>query len=376
MTTSSQLVAKDPTRLVFLDGLRGLAALYVVFYHVYHPLAHYGPLSFPVNILIGWAAAGRYAVALFIVLSGFVLMLPVTRSNTKTLVGGIRGFLLRRCRRTLPPYFVALAFSVVVVALFENQLNTPASYGESLLPVLSPGPLLSHVFLVHNLNREWIFTINSALWSVATEWHIYLVFAFVFNPLSKYIPVWILIPLGLALGIALHVGLGINSGAALWLLGLFAMGMLACEVALGKPTRANRLPWRGIGLAAFALFAALFVIQQTTLFRWSFGQTHLMVALDCLIGIATSCFIIAACQDRRLAAPLERRIFQRLGAFSYSLYLTHFPVLVIADAVLRRSGVSPLAHLAGLVFLAVPVAIALAVVTYWLTERPLLRHSR
>jgi peptidoglycan/LPS O-acetylase OafA/YrhL len=284
--------------------------------------------------------------------------------------------LLRRGRRTLPPYFVALAFSAIVVALFENQLNTPASYSESLLPVLALGPLLSHVFLVHTLNREWIFTINSALWSVATEWHIYLVFAFVFNPLSKRIPVWLLTPLGLAIGIALHLGLDINSGAALWLLGLFAMGMLACEVALGKTTQANRLPWRGIGLAAFALFAVLFGVQQTTFFKLSFGPTHLMIALDCLIGIATSCFIIAACQDRRLAVPLERQAFQKLGAFSYSLYLTHFPVLVIADAVLRNRGASQLAHLAGLVFLAVPVAIALAVVTYWLTERPLLRHRK
>ena len=376
MMTSSQLVAKDSTRLAFLDGLRGLAALYVVFYHVYHPLTHYGPLSFPANILIGWAAAGRYAVALFIVLSGFVLMLPVTRSNTRMLKGGIRGFLLRRCRRTLPPYYFALVLSIIVVAFFEKQLNTPASYSESLLPVLAPGSLLSHVFLVHTLNREWIFTINSALWSVATEWHIYLVFAFVFIPLSKYIPIWMLTPLGFALGIALHLGLGINSGAALWLLGLFAMGMLACEIALGKPTRANRLPWRGIGLAAFALFAVLFGAQQTTFFKLPFGQTYQMVALDCLIGIATSCFIIAACQDRRLAASLERPIFQRLGAFSYSLYLTHFPVLVIADAFLRKSGVSPLAHLAGLVFLAVPAAIALALVTYWLTERPLLRHRK
>jgi peptidoglycan/LPS O-acetylase OafA/YrhL len=366
-------VAKSNTRVAFLDGLRGLAALYVVFYHVYHPLTHYGPLLFPVNLLIGWAAAGRYAVSVFIVLSGFVLMLPITRSGTRTLPRGVSGFLMRRGRRILPPYCVALVLSVVVVAIFEGLLSDPTFYGESLLPVLSPGSLLSHVFLVHNLNREWIFSINSALWSVATEAQIYLVFALVLLPLSKRLPVWSLIVLGLGTGVVLHLGLGINTGASLWLLGAFAMGMFASEMAFGPNTlRGSTLPWRAIGLGALAVFAALFITSH--MMKLPIGQAYLMFILDGLIGLATTCFIILACRNPHTAAPLEKPLFQKLGAFSYSLYLVHFPVLAIADALLRHNRASQLVHLAGLLFVAVPIAIALSVATYWLAERPLTRR--
>ncbi len=151
--STPQSTANGRVRLAFLDGLRGCAALYVVFYHVYHPLSHYGPLQFPANWLIGWAAAGRYAVAVFIVLSGFVLMLPVTRHPQRALNGGVFGFLMRRARRILPPYYAALLLSVLLIALGEPLLRDPALYGFSLLPAVDADSLISHVVLTHNLDR-------------------------------------------------------------------------------------------------------------------------------------------------------------------------------------------------------------------------------
>jgi peptidoglycan/LPS O-acetylase OafA/YrhL len=376
MTTSSSPIATGRVRLAFLDGLRGLAALYVVFYHVYHPLAHYGPLQFPVNLLISWAAAGRYAVAVFIVLSGFVLMLPVTRSSTGELKGGVRGFLMRRARRILPPYFAALIASVVAVAAVEPLLRDPALYGFSLLPVFDTGSLFSHFVLLHNLNRAWIFTINSALWSVATEWQIYLLFAFLLHPLSRRVPIWSLVPFGFALGIALHGLAGIDTSATLWFLGLFALGMLASDVAFGRARTFAAFPWRAVGLLALTVFVGLFVIEHSVILRLPLGPAYVTLILDTLIGVATTCFIVVASHSRALAAPLERPVFQKLGAFSYSLYLMHFPVLAVADAVLRRAGVSQLTHFAGLLLLGVPIAIVLSLLLYWFTERPFSAHAK
>ena len=45
------------------------------------------------------------------------------------------------------------------------------------MPVSSSGSLLSHLFLLHNLNASWIYDFNGTLWSIATEWQIYFVFA-------------------------------------------------------------------------------------------------------------------------------------------------------------------------------------------------------
>jgi peptidoglycan/LPS O-acetylase OafA/YrhL len=104
-------------RLGFLDGLRGLAALYVMFAHVYYlQSAEVGRLHWhlprAVWLATGWAAAGRSAVAIFIVLSGFCLMIPVARSADGTISGGVWEYLKRRARRILPPYYAAMAFSL------------------------------------------------------------------------------------------------------------------------------------------------------------------------------------------------------------------------------------------------------------------------
>ena len=96
-------------RLNFLDGLRGLAALYVMLAHVFSITAYGddGRVSTSLPPAFVWATRGlcfsHYAVAVFIVLSGFCLMLPVSRSKDGLLPGGLLGFAKRgrgaSCRR-------------------------------------------------------------------------------------------------------------------------------------------------------------------------------------------------------------------------------------------------------------------------------------
>src|SRR4051812_10624228 len=93
-------------RFDFLDGLRGLAALYVVLHHASQDV--------PAPMLRGWAAAarfllrhGHFAVAVFIVLSGYCLMRPVARDASRQIRGGTLAYLRRRAWRILPPYYAA-----------------------------------------------------------------------------------------------------------------------------------------------------------------------------------------------------------------------------------------------------------------------------
>ena len=98
-------------RLAGLDGVRGLAALFVVVNHVFlrafpgYPVDH-APLW------AGWFIYGRFAVVVFIVLSGFSLALSPARHGWR--LDGISQFALRRARRILPAYWAALAFSLAV----------------------------------------------------------------------------------------------------------------------------------------------------------------------------------------------------------------------------------------------------------------------
>jgi len=71
-------------RLAFLDGLRGLSALYVTLFHLGAPAG----LPLGISLAWEWTHFGRSAVGVFIVLSGYSLMLPVARSADGRLRGG------------------------------------------------------------------------------------------------------------------------------------------------------------------------------------------------------------------------------------------------------------------------------------------------
>ena len=84
MSTDTTVTSVKPprVRLDFLDGIRGLSALYVVLYHAIPPKAVVGTsaahnlvrkMTFPIH-------QGHLAVAIFIVLSGYCLMLPIAKS--------------------------------------------------------------------------------------------------------------------------------------------------------------------------------------------------------------------------------------------------------------------------------------------------------
>lgn len=154
--------------LGFLDGLRGLAAFYVVCHH----FLAWSSSALPrwAQRAVSWADFGHTAVGIFIVLSGFSLMLPVARSQNGRLRGGVRLYLSRRARRILPPYYAALLLSLLPSALFSRPLTLAS--------------VLSHAVLLHNLDPRWCHDINMALWSVATEWQIYFRLSFAARPLA------------------------------------------------------------------------------------------------------------------------------------------------------------------------------------------------
>jgi len=105
-------------RLAGLDGLRGLAALFVVVNHVF--LRAFP--GYPVDHAPFWAGPfiyGRFAVIVFIVLSGFSLALSPARHGWR--LDAVSRFAQRRARRILPAYWAALAFSLAVAWLVVPQ---------------------------------------------------------------------------------------------------------------------------------------------------------------------------------------------------------------------------------------------------------------
>src|SRR5665213_842098 len=154
----------DPARqrLAGLDGLRGLAALYVVVNHVF--LRAFP--GYPVDrapFWAGWFIYGRFAVVVFIVLSGFSLALSPARHGWR--LDAVSRVARRRARRILPAYWAALVFSLAVAWLIVPQPGNGVPDGKSVLV---------NGLLVQNLVSAR--SPNAAFWSMAVEAQLYLLF--------------------------------------------------------------------------------------------------------------------------------------------------------------------------------------------------------
>ena len=159
---STRAVAEPaPRRLAGLDGIRGLAAAYVVINHIF--LRAFP--GYPVDNApwwAGWFMYGRFAVVVFIVLSGFSLGVSPARHGWR--LGGLATYARRRAWRILPPYWAALVFSLADdLAACVAQPGWPEPNGKS---VVVNGLLIQDVFGVPSPNR--------AFWSIAIEAQLYV----------------------------------------------------------------------------------------------------------------------------------------------------------------------------------------------------------
>ena len=352
--------------------MRGLAALYVVFGHTVFIATGWEPPRGRTRYFLQSLLYGQIAVAVFIVLSGYCLSLPCLRQHNSLRLDW-RHFCRNRAWRILPPYYAALLASVVLAAV------TPSATGHGLQ--FGGGDLVSHLLLLHDLHAPWSHAINSPLWSVAVEWHIYFLFAFALFPTWRWMGITAALTVAFAMGALPHFLLpaAVNlDWSHPWYLGLFALGMLAAQLTeRGSPARLATVVrgWNGpLLLAAAILLLATYTVKAKV------GR-HLFLLTDTLEGLAAALLIVRFERQRqsrvhsRLLRLIESPVPLALGAVSFSLYLFHWPVLVALNAwVGHRFAVEARSWL--LLMVGSPLAVAVAFVAYLTVERPLIAQRR
>lgn len=359
-------------RLEYLDGLRALASLYVVLFHA--------GLGFSPTALPGWArmlqrvlAYGHDAVAVFIVLSGYCLMLPVARAGG-IMPRALGDYFARRAWRILPPYYAALLGTLLLLAAIPI-LQTPShTIWDDSVPAFAVGPIASHLLLVHNLFPAWVHTINGPLWSVATEWQIYFLFPLLLLPVWRKAGALAALLVSAALGWSLlWIARGTAQAACSWYAALFTLGMCAAGIGFAprETERAlrERVPWRSVSLVALALVAIASTCFVRSWFRW-------LSLSDALVGVATATLLLSLTGQALgpSTRPLALRVLEApplvaLGRFSYSLYLTHLPVIALLYFWLRRFPFTPGAQLLLLLLLGLPASVLLAYLFFLVFER-------
>jgi peptidoglycan/LPS O-acetylase OafA/YrhL len=303
-------------RLAGLDGIRGLAALYVVADHVF--LRTFP--GYPVNHAPFWAAwliYGRFAVVVFIVLSGFSLALSPARHGWR--LDSAAAFARRRVRRILPPYWAALAFSLAVAWLIVPQ---PGHGVPDIKSVFVNGLLVQNLVAAHSP--------NAAFWSMAVEAQLYVL-----------LPILLLVVrrrgarVMVAGVLVVVVAVGVLGPHIAWLntfviqsppdlAALFAVGILAAGI-VGATQARRSWPWPWLALAALAPVLVTVWWQGSV---WTAGH---LLWVDLALGPAIACLLAGLATGRpgALLRLLDARPIRSLGSFSYSLYLTHAPIVVI-----------------------------------------------
>jgi peptidoglycan/LPS O-acetylase OafA/YrhL len=364
--TASAVIRKPSAtrRVEWLDGFRGVAALFVVLHHTWLSVWP----AFPRDVgpwWLGWLLYGHLAVAVFIVVSGFSLSLaPIRRDDT--LSGGARRFLRRRAWRILPPYWAALVISTLISWLVLQP---------SLSAATTTRGVVIHGLLLQDITGSW--APNGAFWSIAVEWQIYFVFPLILwlaRRTSIRTSVVSTVALVLAVKGVTTLGTPFNKVDHLTpqFLALFAVGVLAAHIGHGElePRIKRRVGAAGLVTVAAVVLAAVIEGSVWMVSRYFWVDLAFGLAVACLMAVM---YGGGAPRTRRVLAS---RLALGLGLFSYSIYLLHGPLVGFADLeIIRPLHLAPLAAFATLLVVAVPVILVICYGFHLVFEAPFL-HRR
>ena len=293
---------------------------------VWHHLAFYGPMSDVLHPqapwLTGWLVDyGRMAVQVFLVVAGFLAAASLAPQGVAAFTHPGR-LIFRRYRRLVLPYLVAIASSVLVAALVRpwfDHSSVPAA--PTWLQVIA------HVLLLQDLLGQE--ALSAGIWYVAIDLQLFAVCVLLFSLARRLKQRWSRLPdqAGVWLVSALALlsifffnrqpGLDIT---ALYFFASYALGMLAFWIAT-RVSESMRMRW----LVCAAAVCTLALVLD---FR---GRIALAMALALLLV-----WLQSRWQSGRAQNGFRLRWLEQVGRMSYSIFLIHFPVCVLVNAVVSH----------------------------------------
>lgn len=308
-----------------LEGLRGVAALAVLVFHVWLYRDGAPATADGSDTTAAVLSSLRVWFLAFFVLSGFLL----ARDLRSWFADGVRvrTFALRRAARILPAYWVAMAGALLLLWGGSRADGIRLPEAEHLW---------TFVVLAQNYLPETVMSVNPPTWTLGVEVAFYALL-----PLLALLLIALRARSVVLAGVLL-VGatLAVNQMAAIgeWelparktvlpFLGCFGVGLLAAQWRRPlRPAAADALAVAGLALAAWWMWRGF----QVPIARED-GMIRALGQLPPSLGFAA---LVVAVASRRGAAArvLETRPLLALGALSYGVFLWHLPVLLALNRV-------------------------------------------
>ncbi|WP_434640684.1 acyltransferase family protein [Thermoanaerobacterium thermosaccharolyticum] len=318
-----------------LDGLRAIAVLAVIGYHL--------NLSF--------MQGGFLGVSIFFVLSGYLITNIISSEWERSGKVDLKNFWLRRMRRLFPALFIMVVLVVCYVTLFDPGRLTSIK-GDAITSIL----YINNWWLIfHKVSYFAKFGPPSTfgnLWSLAVEGQFYLIWPLVliisFKYLKKkryivFLTLLLAIASALAMGMLYEPGMdpsrvyyGTDTRAFGLLLGSALALILPSDKLSSNMSRNKRLILDAIGFLSILLIFIMFVyVNQYDTFVYRGGMFLLSI-------VAAVTIAVSAHSSSFLGKALGCFPLRWLGARSYGVYLWYFPVLILTTPPVNTEGINPI----------------------------------
>ncbi|MFH1345056.1 MAG: acyltransferase [Pseudomonadota bacterium] len=324
-----------------LDSIRGIAALSVVIHHVV--ISRTVIAAFPQKawIDVPFFHNAWLFVDLFFVLSGMVISLNYAASDFRDF--SLREFVLRRLARIYPLHLVTLlamlmlrfarlglvAIGILAVAPVQTEVNTGYSFFLNVLLLQSMG-LFDHL--------SW----NGPSWSISTEFYTYLLFGVLLlgarysGSRRLFYAASVVLVAGSAWLIVFGLGkpsLDFHTDFGFFRCVLsFFVGVLTVRIVSGLPSTSLRVAPSVLQIGALLTAIAIICLVGS----------HPAISFAAPFAFAV---LLGSLMAFPTASPLPTLLAVRplvwLGKRSYSIYMVHAIVLVLAEYAIRAAGPRP-----------------------------------
>ena len=348
-----------------IDSLRALAVLAVIIYHV------------DVNYLPG----GFLGVDLFFVLSGYLISSLIIKEFRKTGTVNLYNFYIRRARRLLPAVYFMITVGLVVMVLF-NEVLLRKSHLDAIFGYIYSS---NWWYIFHKLDYFDSFGAQSPfkhLWSLAIEEQFYMIFPLLFLLVNgkkkskdgtyKLNKNFLYVVLGLILvSLIAHILLfdinnisriyfGTDTRAFSLLVGVVGAILYPMERLHSKVRPQQNMIYSVVSLVSIATLITV-MVYTSEYNTWLYRGGFLLVAILGLIVIISS-----GKQHTLMSKLLSFKPVVFIGKISYSLYLWHFPILVLTTPVSEIGNPNII-----FVILRVILTFVLATASYVFVETPI-----
>ena len=306
------------SRLLHVDALKACAAQLIVLHH----LSAYGPVANAVHALapqlMAWLFQyGRMAVQVFLVVGGF-LSARALSARGQMLEGGVAGLLWRRYLRLALPFMAAVLLTLACSGLVARWLP------ELVPQSVSAAQLLAHGLLLHGVLGQESLTVGA--WYVAIDFQLFALLlgllwlarsariARLPRAVRRFVGPLLVLVLALASLFVFNRMAALDAWAP-YFFAAYGLGALVHWLGLS--------PHRRLGLALLSV-----VVVAALLF--DFRERIVLALLTALL--------LAALQRRHqagqplLMAGRRAATVAHLGTQSYSLFLVHFPICLLVNA--------------------------------------------